>query len=98
MREYAESNFQHTMGGKPKMCIRDRSGNMSQCEKIIRYMKDFGSITTMQAFQDLGITRLSGRIYDLKALGYQIRTETVAGRNRYGEKVHYFKYSLEETA
>lgn len=41
---------------------------MSQCEKIIRYMKDFGSITTMQAFQDLGITRLSGRIYDLKAL------------------------------
>lgn len=54
----------------------------------------------MQAFQDLGITRLSGRIYDLKALGYQIRTETVAGRNRYGEKVHYFKYSLmeEETA
>ena len=49
---------------------------MNQCDKIIRYIKDFGSITTMQAFQDLGITRLSGRIYD------------------YGEKVHYFKYSL----
>lgn len=41
---------------------------MNQCDKIIRYIKDFGSITTMQAFQDLGITRLSGRIYDLKAL------------------------------
>lgn len=69
---------------------------MNQCDKIIRYIKDFGSITTMQAFQDLGITRLSGRIYDLKALGYQIKTETVVGRNRYGEKVHYFKYSLEK--
>ena len=54
----------------------------------------------MQAFQDLGVTRLSGRIYDLKARGYRILTERVSGRNRYGEKVHYFKYSLmeEETA
>lgn len=71
---------------------------MSQCEKIIRYMKDFGSITTMQAFDDLGITRLSARIYDLKALGHKIKTETVKRRNRYGEKKVYFKYSLEETA
>ena len=54
---------------------------MSQCEKIIRYMKDFGSITTMQAFDDLDITRLSARIYDLKALGYKIKTETVKRRN-----------------
>lgn len=30
---------------------------MTQCDKIIRYIKDFGSITTMQAFQDLGVTR-----------------------------------------
>ena len=54
----------------------------------------------MQAFQDLGVTRLSGRIYDLKARGYRILTERVSGRNRYGEKVYYFKYSLmeEETA
>lgn len=71
---------------------------MSQCEKIIRYMKDFGSITTMQAFDDLDITRLSARIYDLKALGYKIKTETVRRRNRHGEKKVYFKYSLEETA
>ena len=71
---------------------------MSQCEKIIRYMKDFGSITTMQAFDDLDITRLSARIHDLKALGYKIKTETVKRRNGYGEKKVYFKYSLEETA
>ena len=71
---------------------------MSQCEKIIRYMKDFGSITTMQAFDDLDVTRLSARIYDLKALGYKIKAETVKRRNRYGEKKVYSKYSLEETA
>lgn len=64
---------------------------MSQCEKIVRYMKDFGSITTMQAFDDLDITRLSARIYDLKALGYKIKTETVKRRNRYGEKKVYSK-------
>ncbi|MBC5648475.1 helix-turn-helix domain-containing protein [Christensenella tenuis] len=70
----------------------------NQCEKIIQYIKDFGGITTLQAFKDLGITRLSGRIYDLKRMGYCLKSETVTGKNRYGEKTHYAKYSLEETA
>lgn len=70
----------------------------NQCEKIIQYIRDFGSITSLQAFQDLGITRLSGRIYDLKCMGHCFKKEMVTGKNRYGEKTHYAKYSLEETA
>lgn len=34
--------------------------------KIYEYMKEHGSITTMEAFSRFNITRLSGRIYDLR--------------------------------
>lgn len=67
-----------------------------QRDRVLKYIQDFGSITTMQAFQDLGITRLSARIYELKENGYAIKTETVEGKNRYGEKVRYSRYSSYE--
>lgn len=65
---------------------------MTQCERILKYMDDFGSISTMQAFGDLGITRLASRIHDLKCMGIDISTETVSTRNRYGETTHYAVY------
>lgn len=38
----------------------------TQCERIIKYLKDFGSITQYQALQDLGIMRLASRISELQ--------------------------------
>ena len=63
----------------------------TQCERIIQYMKDFGSITTLQAFTDLGCTRLASRVTDLKKQGYDIKSEFVSGKNRYDETVSYKK-------
>ena len=66
---------------------------MTQCEMVLDYMEKNGSISSMQAFT-LGITRLSGRIYDLREKGHvieNIRKETV---NRYGKRVHYDEYKL----
>ena len=68
---------------------------MTQTEKIVKYMRDFGSITTMQAFLDLGVTRLASRISELEKSGVAISREFVDGRNRYGEKVRYKRYWLE---
>lgn len=65
---------------------------MTQCEKIIKYIEDFGSITTMQAFIDLGCTRLASRICDIRNQGYDIKSEFVSGTNRYGEPVSFKKY------
>lgn len=65
---------------------------MTQCERILKYMRDFGSISTMQAFTDLGITRLASRIHDLRRCGYSIESETHTGKNRYGEDTHYSVY------
>ena len=34
--------------------------------RLIEYLEKFGSITSLQAIQDLGNTRLSGTLYTLK--------------------------------
>lgn len=66
---------------------------MTQKERIVQYLDDFGSITTMEAFSDLGITRLASRIHELVRNGMPIKKEMVSSKNRYGEEVHYMRYS-----
>lgn len=68
----------------------------TQNEKVLNYMKDFGSITPLQALGDLGVMRLGARIYDLKSSGHQIKSRMVTSENRYGERVSYAEYRLEE--
>ena len=70
---------------------------LNQCEMIINYIKEFGSITTLQAFRDLGCTRLASMINDLEKQGYKFRDEFVTSKNRRGVKVSYKKYYLEES-
>lgn len=67
---------------------------MTQCEKIINYINRFGSITTLDAFVDLGVTRLASRIHDLSDEGYEFERKTESGKNRFGERVHYTRYFL----
>lgn len=54
----------------------------TQCEKILRHLKDFGSITSQEATQEYGIMRLASRINDLRAQGVAIVSETAAGKWR----------------
>ena len=42
----------------------------TQKDRVVAYINEFGSITTWQAYADLGITRLSARIWELKEEGY----------------------------
>lgn len=67
---------------------------MTQCERIQRHLEDYGSITSAEAMQEYGIMRLASRISDLKKLGVPIKKETVSGKNRYGERTSYARYSL----
>ena len=49
---------------------------------------------------DLGITRLSGRIFELRSQGHIIENDRKETTNRYGKRVHYDEYRLvkKETA
>lgn len=62
---------------------------MTQCQRIIRHMEDFGSITAAVAMNDYGIYRLAARIADLRGQGYNISSEIQTGKNRYGEATHF---------
>lgn len=66
---------------------------MTQCEKILNYMNEHGSITARQAYR-LGIMRLASRISNLKAAGYKIKSETVKVKNRDGSSTYVAKYSF----
>jgi len=54
-------------------------------QRIFDYMLEFGSITSLQSFVDLGETRLSGCIFQLKKKGINISTEFRDVKNRFGE-------------
>lgn len=60
-------------------------------DRVLQYIKDFGSITTFEAFTELGCTRLSEYIRQLR-LEYEIDDEWVSKQNRYGENVSFKNY------
>lgn len=69
---------------------------MTHCERVLKYMQDFGSINPLEAMRDLGVMRLAARISDLKKEGYQISRQMVASKNRYGDAVSFAEYRLED--
>ena len=50
----------------------------SQKERVYEYIEEFGSINTLEAFKDLGVTRLSAVIFELRKL-YDIADEWIYG-------------------
>ena len=68
----------------------------TQCQRIVTYMKQFGSISTLQSFVDLVVARLASRIHELKRMGYKINSEMKQDRNRWGEITSFKVYSLVE--
>jgi hypothetical protein len=67
---------------------------VTQCERILRHLQDYGSITQAEAVTEYGCYRLGARIWDLKAQGVPIRSERVTGKNRYNEPVSFSRYSI----
>lgn len=48
----------------------------------------------MEAFDDLGITKLATRVSEMKRLGIQFEQRLLKRSNRYGERVTYMQYKL----
>ncbi len=67
---------------------------VTQRDRVLQYIQDFGSITSWEAYRDLGITQLGARIFELKKRGYNFNTERVNTENRYGDRTHFDKYTL----
>ena len=67
---------------------------MTQVDRILRHLRDYGSITPVDALREYGCMRLGARIYDLKRQGHDIRTERETALNRYGEKTSFARYRM----
>ena len=64
----------------------------TQCDKVLQYMRQFGSITQLEALSDIGCMRLASRISDLRQQGYAVGRRMKTGKNRYGESVSFAEY------
>lgn len=67
------------------------SGNTG---RILRYLQENESISSIEAFKLFGATRLSAIIFNLRKYGYNIINERICSKNRYGEKVYFVRYKL----
>lgn len=64
----------------------------TQNDRVLAYIRSHGGITSLEAYDKLGCTRLSARIKDLKEMGVAIGKVMVARPNRYGETVKVAQY------
>ena len=63
-----------------------------QHKLILDYIAGFGSITPMEAFSELGITKLSTRISEMKVIGVNFAQAYESRENRFGRNVRYMRY------
>lgn len=64
--------------------------------RVMEYIAEFGSITSLEAQRDLGIISLPKRISELRDLGYGILGKHIPVRNRYGETTTVVQYYFDK--
>lgn len=64
-------------------------------DRVLKYMQDFGSITSLDAIREFGNTRLSASIWLLRHED-EIEIDSIfeSTKNRYGETASYARYYL----
>lgn len=64
----------------------------AQQKSILDYIAALGSITPMDAFEILHITKLATRISEMKAIGIQFDQVYESRKNGEGKSVRYMRY------
>lgn len=67
---------------------------MTKTEAVLKHLAKHGSITSMEAIDAYGATRLGAIIFNLRKDGYDIETVTESGVDRYGHTMSYARYVL----
>tara|TARA_B100000780_G_C21120609_1_gene453852 strand:- start:2198 stop:2428 length:231 start_codon:yes stop_codon:yes gene_type:complete len=62
--------------------------------RLIAYLKEYGSITSLDAFKELGNTRLAATIFILKDQGYKFDTENISVPTRWNDSATVAKYTI----
>ena len=67
-----------------------------QKDVVLRYLKENGSITTLECMQKLFILDLQSAIRYLRQDGYNIKDRWISKKNIYGTTSTFKEYYLEE--
>lgn len=67
-------------------------------QRVLDAMQNGRTISPWYAINTLGNTRLAATIFTLKKDGHVISKEMVDGLNKFGDKIHYAKYTLVKQA
>ena len=62
--------------------------------RLLKYLKTHKTITSLQAIRDLGNTRISATIFNLRKDGYDISSTDIPVPNRWGTKTMVAQYEL----
>lgn len=67
---------------------------MNKKTAVLQWLRTNASISSMEAIQNFGATRLSAIIFNLRKAGYDIETVTCEGTDRFGNPMRYARYYL----
>ena len=67
---------------------------MTKTQAVLDWLKTHESISSMEAIENFGATRLSAIIFNLRKRGYDIETVICDGRDRFGRRVQFARYYL----
>lgn len=65
---------------------------MTKTQAVLNHLREHGSITSMEAIELFGATRLSAIIFNLRKRGYEIDALTEGGIDRFGHAMNYARY------
>ena len=65
-----------------------------QRNEVMKHLLEKGELTSMEAFDLYGCTRLAALVHDFRSMGYEIVTVYEESKNRYGETCRYARYVI----
>ena len=69
---------------------------MNKHQAVLDWLKTGASISSMEAIENFGATRLSAIIFNLRKRGYNIEAVTCEGRDRFGNPMRFARYYLRD--
>lgn len=70
---------------------------MTKTQAVLDWLQTHASISSMEAINNFGATRLSAIIFNLKRKGHNIETVMCEGRDRFGNQMRFARYYLRDS-
>ena len=67
---------------------------MTQPERLLNYLTEYGPITALGCWAILGVYRASDAAHKLRKKGYPVHTKIVEVKNKFGEVIRVAEYRL----